>query len=154
MLFAASFESNATNGEKRFGLIGVSTTRVTSGGTGFDADSACLFTDLNQMFVSGNGGPSVPGPVVGEIQAMYVDLAAAKLWYTKDGTNWYGTAGPLTLAQVNAGTSGVDISTAKAQGTLYFVVGERDQTGFQWTAAQAWPFAASTRPTGAAYIGE
>lgn len=152
MLFSATLEANSTQ-SVNFGLIGVSTTTVSSAGTGFDANSGALFTGLGQVFVNSNSVASFTTPTVGQTVTVYVDLAAAKMWFTVDGSTWYGTA-TVTLAQVNAGTSGIDISVPKSNGTLYFVAGERDTSGFQWTMKTSYPLAANTRPTGATYIGE
>lgn len=115
------------------------------GGTGvIGGDGARNIVYLNTGYWYSNGGV-VAGPldsfVNGETLGIVVDEGAAKAWATTDGVNYYGSTGPLTLAQVAAGTSGVDISATKALGTMYGLVGSFQRSGIRGSFFQNYPWA-------------
>lgn len=67
-------------------------------------------TDMPNGHVSGGG-----------TMGLVIDQTAKLMWFTKNGTDFYGatSSGVLTKAQVEAGTSGYDITPIVDAGTVY-----------------------------------
>lgn len=126
--------------------IGVTTIGSNTGVLGFDGNLSFGYYSSSPMWINSvniaNGASWVAGG--GIPVGVAVDVTAALAWVTVDGTNYYGSTGPLTASQVSAGTSGANISAVKATGSMCAAVATQT-SGNQMTLQTAYPW---TIPSG------
>jgi lysophospholipase L1-like esterase len=141
------FAAQAVSRNGVFLDIGIVTASGNTDSLGFGAAANGIgYYDNNSVFSAGSNIASGSASyTVGALVGVVVDQTGNKLWFTQDGTNYYGTTGPLTAAQVAAGTSGINISTVTALGTIYGAVGGRSASGNGWTLQTSFPW---TIPSG------
>jgi hypothetical protein len=148
--------NNALSGKKVFSvsvdllagsdvLVGVTSIGGNTNIPGFDGNNSFgYYNSAGNIWLNGvnvaNGAVYAQSDVVG----IAIDIPNALAWVTTDGTNYFGSTGPLTAAQVASGTSGISISAVIATGTLFPVVGE-DVTGNTMTLQTTYPY---TIPSG------
>jgi hypothetical protein len=124
----------ATAGAANYGIIGISRATGTSAGIGFDGSNSYGAYSNGSNFPAGGNGMTW---TAGTDLAACVDQAAGLIWFTSDGTNFYGTA-TVNAAAVAAGTSGQDISAMSAA-TIYPCAGSSSTAGWQFTY-EAYPY--------------
>lgn len=133
--------------------VGLVTIGSNSGVIGFDGTRSIGYFSNGSMFLNSVAvlaAGSIPTFTVGDSVGVVIDEAAGLMWVTKDGTNFYGSSTTArTKAEVEAGTGGRDISTVKANGSLYGAVGFLGTFAGSFTLLTAWPW---TTPTGYTYL--
>lgn len=122
-------------------VVGITTVGGNTNILGFDGNRSFGYFSqaavwLNSINVVTNPGWNVQGTQVG----IAIDVPNSLAWTTIDGTNYYGSTGPLTAAQVASGTSGLSISAITGTGTIYAAVSE-DVANNQMTLQTAYPYA-------------
>lgn len=146
-VFAVSFDVNGGS----FPGIGLTTIGGNSGGLGQDGARSWSWYNNGGLWTNGGQVYSAPTFAAADQLGVVIDEPNSRLWFTKDGTNYYGTTGAaLTRAQVEAGTSGIDISAMKALGAIYPAVGNILTGGSQWTLLTSYPW---TVPANYTYMG-
>lgn len=130
--------------------VGIRDGSASSAGPGFEGGGKSLAAITNGAFWnSGALGSCPPSLADGNTIAFFTNHTTKKLWATKDGNNWYGTgSGPYTLAQVNAGTGGLDYSAVVTGSPVYPCVGSQGTASKGYTIVP-YPF---TLPTGATQL--
>jgi hypothetical protein len=142
-VFAARLDANPGN----FACIGIG---VAPGfnAIGFDGlNSVANYFNSNIFLNSAAVGGGMPAWGLGSTEGVFFDAVAKLIWFTSDGTNWYGSTGPLTIGQVNSGVSGVSTATLTA-GTLFPLIGSFGMAGHVWTLVN-FPW---TLPSGASQL--
>jgi hypothetical protein len=124
----------AVSGLGNYGIIGISRATGTSAGIGFDGSNSYGAYSNGSNFPSGGNGMTW---TLGTDLAAVCDQGASLIWFTSDGTNFYGTA-TVNAAAVAAGTSGIDISAMTAA-TIYPCAGSFSNAGWGFTY-EAYPY--------------
>jgi hypothetical protein len=126
-------------------ILGIATIGGNTNIPGFDGNrSFGYYSSVGNIWLNSvNVANGVAWPIAGNQAGVAIDVPNSLAWVTMDGTNYYGSTGPLTATQVAAGTSGLSISVITAIGTIFPAVGS-DAAGNQLTL-QAYPW---TIPSG------
>jgi hypothetical protein len=121
-VFSIVFDADPNSGNA---AIGLGNATGNTGGLGLDAGSKSIGYLDNGGLVQSNAGAGANAAVYGRLStpAIIIDEPNAKVWVTMDGINFYGGTGPLTRAQVEAGTSGISLASMKALGAIYPMAG-------------------------------
>lgn len=135
-------------GSVNYPLIGVSDGGATAGSL-FTTAGACalICNSFAQIWINSSAVSSGPAAPNGATVGVAVDVTAKRMWFTIDGTNWFGEgyAGALATSAVIAGTGGQSIATPIPGATVYGAVGSSDSASKQFTLLTSWPW---TLPTG------
>lgn len=126
---------------------GVSDGAPTANGTGFDNHSLALLNN-GGVWQAGFVASIMTAIAQGETIGVLYDAGAKKIWFTRNGVNFYGASSAGTnAAGVAAGTQG-QVLGAWATGAVYPACGSSDSAGKGFTSV-AYPW---TLPSGFAQL--
>lgn len=134
-VFSVSFDISGGNDA----IVGVTSIGGNTNIPGFDGNRSFGYYSSGAVWLNSATVVSPPAFIQAAQVGIAIDVTNSLAWVTMDGTNYYGSIGPLTVVQVAAGISGLNIAAITATGTLFAAVAE-DVIGNQMTLQTAYPY--------------